>query len=265
MTTRTLVLAACIAAGLFAACEEMPNDLQPAEAPANAGEAPQAPLEDVPPSPPQMEGLGLWGLGLQALPQGEDAPIAAEVEDAPERVEWTLSETALRHYIDWQKHLDDSEALAEVAQSVVDSEAYPEALRERARDYTEPESPARSFARFGLSREEVEHAEQLWQELAVLRESGTALKGVPELRGRAGSSERQFLAAVQDQEERSLSEAAASLRTEYGDANVDLLLKYHASVPEYAKLLSDTVEVDASQGGAGEAEPVEPPAEATGL
>lgn len=261
MTAHKLALAALAAAGLFVACEELPDDSALSEA-SEVPEMPEAAPPQAPPDDPsssglQLEGPGLFELGamLRAASPAEGEGIPAEIEEAPERVDWTLSETALRHYVDWQRHLEDAQALAQVALRVVSDETYPEALRKRAAEYAEPESPDSSFARFGLSRDEVVRAEQLSQELAFLRESLVDWPSTtPELRGRAGSAERQFLAALDDHQQEALREAAAPLRARFGDANVDLLLRYQASLPAYPQFLSDSGEAEAEALPEAEAE-----------
>ncbi|MGC4123229.1 MAG: hypothetical protein QM765_53420 [Myxococcales bacterium] len=241
MTVRhPLILIATVATTLLSACEELPAEPVPVDVP-NADEAPSVVLPQVLQAPPQLEGLGLWGLGVPTQAPGEEAPAVAEVEEAPERVDWTLSETVLRHYLDWQRHLHDANALAQLEQRVADDERYSEAVRERARDFVDVEPPERSFARFGLSRVEVAHAETLCQELASLREPDE-LQPLPDLRGRAGTAERRFLDSVREHAEESLREAATGMRARYGDANVDLLLRYEASLPADLEMLGETEE-----------------------
>lgn len=242
-------------------CEEMGyvDESVPLQEQAVEGQGAESEALQVPQAPvPQFEGLGLLGdLGEGHFEGGGDA-VEAMVEDAPERVTWTISETALRHYVDWQKHVSDSEALAEIAEQVVgNEETFPEWLREQAGTFVEAETPEQSFARFGLAREEVTHIEQIWIQLAEFREgerSPTA-ETLAQLRASAGSTARQFLAAVQEHSERAMGLRASGLRAEYGDANIDLILKYQASLPQFPKMLGEGEVVDEGPAPAAEVEP----------
>lgn len=153
--------------------------------------------------------------------------IGEDVEVSP--VGWTLSEAAVRNYAVWQQHLQAELELASLAESALDSGTLDGVLKLQAQRLLEREPPAQSLSRFGLTLAEAAGLEQLLQAAHVAR-SEAPLPAALESASRTGAA-RRFVEDLRGHRARTLRDATDSLRQEFGDENVELLLKYEHELP----------------------------------
>ncbi|MGC4113881.1 MAG: hypothetical protein QM765_04340 [Myxococcales bacterium] len=173
------------------------------------------------------------------------------------QVAWTVSDSVLRAYLVWQRYLEDSLELARVARTTSEYLDLPAELRAATKRFEVPESPDESFSRFGLTRDEVQRIEELIDALGV----GVGLDPLPPAEQLAnlgrdtGSSAREFLTWLRLEREQLVRERLDSLRSVYGDANVDLLLRHYAVIPTAPQRLSSAGPQIALEGEAAPSYP----------
>lgn len=231
MTFRILALSLCLALTSCLTEEELaetdPEYDEPQLRPFDLQEALPAVLD-----PSEAEAAALDGEAAYEEEVGEDLePAGVPAPLGP--VGWTVTDSQLRSYLVWQRYLDDSLELSKVARAASEALDLPADLRASSRRFENPEMANESFSRFGLTREEAIHIESLVD--AAAASLGYDPLPLPEqltkLGRDTGSSAREFLRDLRLERERLVRERLDPLRSIYGDANVDLVLRNLAALP----------------------------------
>ncbi len=152
--------------------------------------------------------------------------IGEDVEPSP--VGWTLSEAAVRNYAVWQQHLKAEHELASLAESALDTGTLDGPLKVQAQRLLNREPPASSLGRFGLTLDEAAGLEQLLHAAHAVR--AEVPHSALESAARSGTA-RRFVEDLRSHRARTLRDATEALRQEFGDENVELLLKYEHELP----------------------------------
>ena len=196
----------------------------------------------------QQQLVDLLGAGGANQIVVEKQPAESEPEEKPEKVEWTLSDRAMASYLAWQRHVTEAIEIANVANQILGNDAEDDdGLKREADRFASPGAAEDSLARFGLTRAEVDQIEELLASVSDVYDAGlfTERDGLLELARKHSGAERRFLEAVQAHQHRILKLQVEPLRERFGDANVELAVKYFDQLPR------NRVAID-SEAGRGE-------------